>query len=67
MSIDIQDNFVPNFNLKSPQRPEKPLWEDYEYNLEDNCPVCNLQIGIHKTRELVLCALNEIRGDHPKG
>ena len=62
-----QDSFFDDIDpKKKPQRPE-PIWEDYEEDLEEDCPVCNLQFGVHTTRDIVLCALNEIRGDHPKG
>jgi hypothetical protein len=62
-----QDSFFEDIDpKKKPQRPE-PIWENYEDDLEENCPVCNLQLGVHTTRDIVLCALNEIRGDHPKG
>lgn len=63
-----QDSFFDDIDpKKNPQRPEKPLWEDYEDDLEEDCPVCNLQFGVHTTEDIIHCALNEIRGDHPKG
>jgi hypothetical protein len=49
--------FFPN----PPDRPEKFI-EDYEENLEEECSSCGLQLGVHSTREIVLCALNELRG-----
>jgi len=49
------------FFPESPKRPEK-FSEDYEENLEDDCSSCGLQLGIHSTKEIVLCALNELRG-----
>jgi len=49
--------FFPN----PPKRPEK-FPEDYEENLEEDCSSCGLQLGVHSTREIVLCALNELRG-----
>lgn len=62
-----QDSFFEDIDpKKKPQRPE-PIWEDYEDNLEDDCPVCNEQFGVHTEDELVKCALNEIRGVTPKG
>ena len=45
----------------------EPFYDDYEFRLEEVCSICNLQFGVHTTRDIVLCALNEIRGDHPKG
>ena len=49
--------FFPN----PPQRPEK-FPEDYEDNLEGDCVSCGKQFGIHSTKEIVQCALNELRG-----
>jgi len=49
------------FFPESPKRPEK-FSEDYEENLEDDCSSCGLQLGIHSTKEIVLCAFNELRG-----
>jgi len=51
--------------------PEKPDFEpeidpDYEDNLEDDCPVCNEQLGVHTTRMIVECALREVRGGRSK-
>ena len=39
----------------------------YEVNLEDDCLSCGEQLGVHTTREIVQCALNELRGETPKG
>jgi len=44
-----------------PTRPEK-FPEDYEENLEDDCLSCGEQLGVHSTRDLVSCALKELRG-----
>lgn len=46
--------------------PKKPDFEpeidpDYD-DLESNCSVCQNKIRIHTTRELVVCALTELRG-----
>lgn len=49
------------FFPEPPVRPEK-FPEDYEESLENNCSSCGEQIGIHSTRDLVSCALNELRG-----
>jgi len=49
--------FFPN----SPQKPEK-FPEDYEDNLEEDCLSCGNQLGFHSTRDIVVCALNELRG-----
>jgi len=57
--------FFPDFE------PEKPDFEpeidpDYEEHLEDDCPVCGNQLGVHSTKEIVLCALREVRGGRSK-
>lgn len=49
------------FFPEPPARPEK-FPEDYENNLADNCSSCGEQIGIHSTKDIVSCALNELRG-----
>ena len=35
---------------------------DYEDNLEEDCLSCGNQLGLHSTRDIVVCALNELRG-----
>ena len=52
--------------LTPPARPER-FPEDYEDNLEDDCLSCGKQYGVHTTKDIVLCALNELRGENPKG
>jgi len=52
--------------------PEKPDFEpeidpDYEDNLEEDCLSCGKQFGIHSTKDIVQCTLNELRGENPKG
>ena len=49
--------FFPN----PPTRPEK-FSEDYEDHLEEDCLSCGKQFGIHSTRDVIVCALNELRG-----
>jgi len=61
MSFD-QEPFFPN----PPVRPEK-FPEDYEDNLEEDCPVCSEQLGVHTTKDIVQCALKSLRGENPKG
>jgi len=51
--------------------PKKPDFEpeidpDYEDNLEDDCPVCGNQLGVHTTKEIIQCALREVRGGRSK-
>ena len=65
--MKIQEDFVSNFDLKrSPHLPE-PFYDDYEFRLEENCPVCNLQLGFHTEDEIILCVLNEKGVEPPKG
>ncbi len=59
MSFDPEP-FFPDFP-EHPTRPEK-FPEDYEDNLEEDCSSCGLQLGIHSTRDLIQCALKELRG-----
>ncbi len=54
------------FFPEPPVRPER-FPEDYEDNLEEDCLSCGKQLGIHTTKEIVQCALNELRGETPKG
>ena len=49
------------FFPEPPARPEK-FPEDYEDNLENDCSSCGEQLGNHTSRDLVQCALNELRG-----
>ena len=55
----------PDFFPEPPERPEK-VPEDYEDDLEDDCPICGEQFGIHTTRDIVECALREVRGGRSK-
>ena len=65
--MNIQGDFVPNFDLKrSPQRPEK-FYYDYEDHLEDDCQECGLQFGVHTEDEILQCALNQKGVESPKG
>ena len=62
-----QHDFFPEIDPeKKPQKPEK-IPEDYEDNLEEDCLSCGKQLGIHTTKEIVQCALNELRGETLKG
>ena len=57
-----QQDFFEEINpKKKPDKPEQ-FPEDYEDNLEDNCSSCGEQLGIHSTKDIILCALNELRG-----
>jgi hypothetical protein len=40
--------------------PPDYFQEDYEDNLEERCPYCKEQFGIHTAKNIILCALNEI-------
>ena len=64
--MSSQIDFFPEFPeidpKKKPDRPEQ-FPEDYDDNLEEDCLSCGKQLGIHTTRDIVQCALNELRGD----
>ena len=61
-----QDFFEDIDPKKKPDRPEK-FPEDYEDNLEEDCLSCGEQLGVHTDRDILQCALNELRGENPKG
>ena len=54
-------DFFQDDPFDSPKRPER-FSEDYDENLED-CISCGKQYGVHTNRDLIQCALNELRGD----
>jgi len=66
MTSNQQDFFEDIDPKKKPDRPER-FPEDYEDNLEEDCLSCGKQLGIHTTKEIVQCALNELRGETLKG
>ena len=41
--------------------------EEYLTNLEEDCLSCGKQYGIHSTKDILQCAINELRGENPKG
>jgi len=53
MTSSPQD-FFPDESTGTPKRPER-FPEDYEDDLEEDCPVCGEQLGVHTTREIVEC------------
>ena len=57
------DSFFDYIDHKKKSQIPESICEFYENNLEANCPVCNLQFRVHTTKNLVLCALHEIRDD----
>ena len=59
-------SFNPEPLFPEPKRPEK-FPEDYEENLEEYCLLCGKQYGIHSTKDILQCAINELRGETPKG
>lgn len=59
--LSSQNNFFPEIDpKKKPNKPEQ-FPEDYDDNLED-CVSCGKRFEIHSTKDIVLCALNELRG-----
>ncbi len=65
MTSNQQDFFEDIDPKKKPDRPEQ-FPEDYEDNLEDDCLSCGKQYGVHSTRDIVECALREVRGGRSK-
>ena len=48
--------------------PKKPDFEpETDPDYEEDCMSCGISFQNHTTRDIVLCALNELRGAHPKG
>jgi len=65
--VSNQQDFFPEIDpTKKPDRPER-FPGDYEEDLEEDCLSCGKQYGIHTTKEIVICALKELRGEPPKG
>ena len=54
-----------DFFPEPPARPER-FPEDYEDDLEEDCLSCGKQFGEHTTRDIVECALREVRGGRSK-
>ena len=52
----ILDNIDPD---KMPQRPEKPLSEYDDVDLEDDCLVCGEQLGVHTRDDMCSCMSKE--------
>jgi|APSaa5957512535_1039671.scaffolds.fasta_scaffold10957_4 hypothetical protein len=63
-----QQDFFPEIDpKKQPQKPERiPNEEDCNEQEEWYCS-CGEHIDSHSTKDLVECALNELRGETPKG
>ena len=60
--MSSQNDFFPEIDpKKKPDKPEQ-FPENYEDDLEEDCLSCGKQFEIHSTRDIVLCALNELRG-----
>jgi len=64
--MSSQTDFFENIDPK--KKPEKPeqFPEDYDGNLEEDCLSCGLQLGVHTTKDIVQCALNELKGNTRK-
>jgi len=60
--------FFPNpLDDFEPKRPDFEPEIDPDWDLEEDCLSCGNQLGCHTKRDLVQCALNELRGETPKG
>ena len=62
----IPNPFFPNpLDDFEPQKPdfEPEIDPDFEDNLEEDCPICGNQVGVHTTKEIVRCTLEAIGGE----
>ena len=60
-------SFNPEPFFHNPTKRPENFPEDYDDNLEEDCLSCGKQLGIHTTKNILQCALNELRGENPKG
>ncbi len=51
------DSFSDIDSPKIPDRPE-PMDDDVEYGI---CPSCRFKLAVHSAKQIVCCALKEIR------
>jgi len=64
MTSSPQD-FFPDVDPK--QKPSRPEPIDYDdWTDETLCFSCGLRFDEHSTKDIVQCALNELRGETPK-
>lgn len=56
-------DFFPDIDPTGPPKRPERFPEDYDDDFEEDCFSCGKQYAIHSTRDLVQCALNELRGE----
>ena len=60
--------FFPNpLDDFEPKRPDFEPEIDPDWDLEEDCLNCGKQYGVHSTKDILQCAINELRGETPKG
>jgi len=63
--VSNSNNFFPDIDPKhKPSRPEPDYYDDWTD--ESLCLSCGLSFNEHSTKQIVQCALNEIRGVNSK-
>ena len=64
--VSNSQDFFPDIDPK--QKPSRPEPSDYEDDWTDEalCFSCGLRFDEHSTKDIVQCALNELRGESPK-
>jgi len=48
-------DLIPNIDPKVPNKPERPLTDDDDFDLEEDCLVCGEQKGVHTTSDVCSC------------
>jgi hypothetical protein len=57
-----QEPFFPDIDpRRRPSKPERPLYDD-SFEEDYSCPTCAILISDHSTKQIVECALAEVRG-----
>ena len=60
--MSSQTDFFPDVNPKHrPTRPERPINDYDDYEEDYKCPVCFKLLSEHGHKQIVICALNEIK------
>ncbi len=63
--VSSPQDFFPDIDPK--QKPTRPEPADYDdWTDESLCVSCGLRFDEHSTKDIVQCALNELRGEIPK-
>ncbi len=68
--VSNQQDFFPEVDPRKrpPSRPDPADYRDEDDGTDDeDCLSCGKLFEIHTTRDIIQCALNELRGENPKG